>query len=120
MEYTEIMEPTRESPTDLENISFEPSKLLEETITNLGRDLYDALIKADRYDEIAALNELIGDLATLASTYGGQTNRLREDLGVSLNEAALLKLHAIKHKTGSLEWKSYADDAKSMLDELGQ
>lgn len=29
-----------------------------------------------------------------------------------------MKLHAIKHKTGSLEWKYYVDDTKNMLDDL--
>lgn len=112
------MEPTQESPTDLENISFKQSKILEEMIASLGRNLYDVLIKADRYDEVAALCELTGELAILASAYGEQTNRLREDLGVGLNEAALLKLHAVKYETGSREWRAYADETKKILDQL--
>ncbi len=104
--------------SNIEEIIFQPSAMLEQVIAHLGTTLCDALIKAERYDEVAALSELIGEFTLLASVYGEQTNRINEDLGVSLNEAAIMKLHALKHKTGSFEWKYYADDTKKQLDDL--
>jgi len=112
------MKPSQEIPSGIEEIIFQPSVILEQVIAYLSMTLCDALIKAERYDEVAALGELIGEFTLLASMYGEQTNRVREDLGVSLNEAAIMKLHVIKHGTGSLEWKYYADDTKNMLDSL--
>lgn len=102
----------------IEEIIFQPSAMLEQVIARLGTTLCDALIKAERYDEVAALSELIGEFTLLASVYGEQTNRISEDLGVSLNEAAIMKLHTLKHKTSSLEWKYYVDDTKKQLNNL--
>ncbi|HSW77271.1 MAG TPA: hypothetical protein VLG36_00555 [Candidatus Chromulinivoraceae bacterium] len=108
----------KEDQIDIELITFHQSALLERVIIDFGKKLCTLLIEADRYDEVAALGEFIGEFTLLASVYGEQTNCVREDLGVSLNEAAIMKLHAIKHKTGSLEWKYYVDDTKNMLDDL--
>jgi hypothetical protein len=108
----------REDPIDIENITFQQSSILEQVIINSGKMLYESLVKAERYDEVAALSELIGEFTLLASVYGGQTDRILESLGVSLGEAAIFKLEAIKRQDASMEWKHYAEDTKSMLDEL--
>lgn len=113
------MKSSQQEPINIENITFQQSRLLEHVINSLGSVLYDALVKANRYDEVATLSELIGEFTLLASAYGEQTNRIREDLGVGLNEAALLKLEAITKKTGSMEWMSYAEDTKRMLNDTG-
>lgn len=110
------MDTPQDNLIDIENITFEPSIVLEKVIINFGRTLYNSLIEATRADEIAALSELIGEFTLLASVYGEQTNRIREDLGISLNEAAIMKLYAVKHNTDSVEWKYYAQQTKDMLD----
>jgi hypothetical protein len=114
------MESSRKNPIDIEHITFQQSAVIEEIIVKLGNMLYESLIKADRYDEVAALSELIGEFTLLASIYGEQTGQVREDLGVSLNEAALLKLSAIKQNEDSsdLEWKVFADQTKNALNKL--
>lgn len=105
---------------DIETMNFQQSAVLEQLILDLGKILHRSLVDANRYEEVAALSELIGEFTLLASSYGEKTTRIREDLGVSLNEAALLKLSAIKRRaaTSDLEWKYYADDTKKVLDEL--
>jgi hypothetical protein len=108
----------QDNPAEMEDITFEPSELLEKVIIDFGKILCNPLIEATRVDELEALNELIGMFTELASAYGEQTDRIREDLGVSLNEAALMKLHAVKQGTGSNEWRYYAEQTKEMLDEF--
>lgn len=108
----------QKDPIDVEEITFQPSVVIERAIVSLGTTLCDALIKAERYDEVAALSELVGEFTLLASAYGDQTSRIREDLGVGLSEAVLLKLDSITKKTGSLEWKPYVEDTKRMLSDV--
>lgn len=105
---------------DIESIDFHQSNVLEHTILKLGHTLYDDLIEASREDEIAVLSELIGYFTLLASAYSLKTGHLTEDLGVGLNEAALLKLNAIKQNSNSIdnEWRHYAEDTKKVLERL--
>ena len=108
----------QENQIDIEEITFGQSVILEHLIIELGKLLYESLTKAERYDEVAALSEFIGEFTLLASAYGEQTNRIPEDLGVSLNEAVLFKLYDIKRGVEPKEWERYAEDTKKALDEL--
>lgn len=105
---------------DIELIDFQQSDVIEHAILKLGHTLYAALIDATREDEVASLGELIGDFALLASAYSLKTDRLREDLGVGLSEAALLKFNAIKQNSNLIdnEWRHYAEDTKKTLEML--
>ena len=111
---------SQKEPIDIESVTFQQSTLLEQVIVSHGTMLCDALIRAERYDEIVVLNELTGEFTLLASAYGEQTNRIPEDLGVSLGEAAQMKLHAVQHRTGSMDWSYYVDDTRNALIKLRQ
>ena len=105
---------------DIETIDFQQSDVLEDLILKLGKMLHDTLLSAKRYDEIAALSELVGEFTLLASSYGEGTMSIPEDLGVSLNEAVLLRLAAVKQDADTLdtEWEHYANQTKMLLDRL--
>jgi len=101
---------------DIEHINYQQSAMLERLLLDFGNLLHHSLVEATREDETMALSELIGEFTLLASAYATKTDRLREDLGVSLNEAALLKLTAIKTgNTHDNEWRRFAEDAKRTL-----
>jgi hypothetical protein len=112
------MNTPQNNPIDIECIDFQQSDLLEKLILNFGDMLHESLIAAQRPDEIETLIELTVEFSVLASTYGEQTDRIPEDLGVSLNEAAHLKLTMVKKHATSSEWAYYAQQTKDMLNEL--
>ncbi len=111
---------SQKEPIDIESVTFQQSELLEQVIVSLGTTLCDALLRAERYDEVAALGELAGEFALLASVYGEQTNRIPEYLGVSLGEAIKFKLQSIKAQDGSSEWRHYLADDEAVLEELSK
>lgn len=94
----------------LEQIDIQPSATIEQLILDQGARLYDALAKANRYDEIVLVRELIASYTYMVSSYADKTGRLPESLAVDLNEAALLKLDS------SNEWQRFANQFKNNLD----
>lgn len=109
---------SQQESIDIESITFQQSPLLEQMIVSIGTTLHHTLMQTQRYDETVAVSELIGEFTLLASVYGEQTNHIPEDLGVSLSEAARMKMHAIQHNTNSMEWSHYAEDAKKALKKI--
>lgn len=104
----------------IESINFQPSMALERFLVAAGRNLYEAVIAADRIDELAALLELTSTYSGIASAYGEKTSRVPEDLGVGLNEAVLLK-HSDITQHGAItntEWRHHADDTLDALSEI--
>ncbi len=97
----------------LESVNLQASPVVERVLVKVGRELHRALIDAERYDEVAALGELIGEYTLVASYYGDKTGRLPEDLGIDLNEAAMFKEDDLK-ENGTITkstWKQFADGA---------
>lgn len=80
----------------LESIDLYPSVVIERTIIRLGYTLLEALQNATRLDEVQLLIDSIGEYTLMVSTYGSKTGRMPESLGVSLNEAALIKHQALE------------------------
>jgi hypothetical protein len=111
---------SKKESIDIESVTFQQSELLERVIVSIGMTLCNALVRAERYDEIIALREIAGEFALLASVYGEQTNRIPESLGVSLGEAIEFKLQSIKAQDGSNEWRHYLADDEAVLEELSK
>lgn len=103
----------------LESVNLQASRIIERVLIKVGRELHKALVDAERYDEVTAIKELIGEYSAVASFYGERTGRIPEDLGVDLNEAMLLKESDLKKngKVTSNTWKEFADSAIRRIEE---
>lgn len=101
--------------TDLkiENTQYQQSELLEAYIINHGLLLCNLLMRAKVRDELLVLLNNTSSLSVLCSAYSECTGRIREDLGVNLNEAAIMKYESLKNKKNTEEWKYFADNAQN-------
>lgn len=104
----------------LENTPIRESETVETALLQIGEILAVATLKTQRYNEAKVLDELAGAFSYALSCYSQATNRIPEDLGVSLAEGSAMKLSS--YKKGSLassdgEWRHYVEDSlKRIMD----
>ena len=103
---------------NIEDMRFQKSKTIEVLLIDWGFSLCAAVNSVDNVDDLSVLRSVITEYSLLASAYSESTEGFQEDLGVSLGEAAELKLDAILKNTGSKEWVHYLLDTEEVLKKL--
>lgn len=103
---------------NIETFTYKQSDALEAFLVAYGYTLCDAVKGASRADELDTLNEFIVEYGALASAYSISVKGFREDLGVGLNEAALMKRKAITERTHNKEWRHFYEETLAALDML--
>lgn len=106
----------------LDSAIIEPSDVIERMLIRVGTDLYHTLVSVERLDEIAVIYELTIEWSTAIGIYEEKTHRFPAGIGVSLNEAMLMKHGQIKKHGHVLddEWRHFADDDFTHLMEMAK
>lgn len=103
----------------LEDIEIKSSEVIEEALLQIGEIIANTFLQTDRYDEALILHELSGAFNYAAGCYGDKTGRIRQDLGVSLSEATLMKCEAFRRSDSDApadnEWCYFAKDAQKTI-----
>ncbi len=104
--------------TNVEEIKFEKSNVLESLLISLGDALCQSVDEASTPSELLGINILAIEFSALVSAYSETTDGFREDLGASLVEAIQFKYDFLTKQLYPNEWQHYLADVKQSLSSL--